>query len=221
MSNSTFNPYADALAMIRRHPGTGSAASMAKLVLSLYNHLCSYSFGECVGNLDSNNTALAIKLVSHYAAHGETTDLQRVGKIVADELYPRLWQMGLAMSDARSTMRAQWEAEEQAAEAGRIAGEEHKLMHREALECVPFSAAQRMLDQSDGFITAYYFYGGDWKTRAFDTSVILVAMGQNLPSLTNLCPEMSHALAVYVEGRMYYVPTDYDARESYLATKEG
>lgn len=57
------NPYREALLWTQQHPGTGSANSMAKLILSLWNEDCGYSFRECIGNLDGNLTRLAVRMV--------------------------------------------------------------------------------------------------------------------------------------------------------------
>jgi hypothetical protein len=46
------NPYREAEAWIERHPGTGFATSLAKLVLSLWNADCAFSFREYISNLD-------------------------------------------------------------------------------------------------------------------------------------------------------------------------
>ena len=40
-------PYQEAVELIDRHPGTGSSTGLAKLILSLWNEECAYSFREC------------------------------------------------------------------------------------------------------------------------------------------------------------------------------
>lgn len=100
-------PYKEALHWIKRHPGTGSATSLAKLILSLWNEDCSFSFRECVSNLDGNLSDLAIRLVTHFNDHGEDSELVATGHEVCD-LYPRLWAMSEAMMHARRTLREEW-----------------------------------------------------------------------------------------------------------------
>jgi hypothetical protein len=64
---SPITPYDEALQFIKQDPGTGGASSLAKLVLSLYNDMCGYSFAECVGNLDDRLTSVALRMVKDYA----------------------------------------------------------------------------------------------------------------------------------------------------------
>jgi hypothetical protein len=104
------SPYHEALAWIRKHPGTGSAASLAKLILSLWNWECCFSFRECIHNLDDERTALALRLVAHFAAEGEDPDLVAVGHEVCRE-YPRLWKLGQAADQAKQALRAAWDKE--------------------------------------------------------------------------------------------------------------
>ncbi len=55
------SPYQEALAWIDRHLGTGGTASLVKLVLSLWNAACGFSFRECIHNLAEDHTALALR----------------------------------------------------------------------------------------------------------------------------------------------------------------
>ena len=105
------NPYREAEAWIERHPGTGSATSLAKLVLSLWNAECAFSFRECISNLDEDRTALAVKMVSYFARHGEDNELCEVGKNIC-ETHSRLWDLGQAAEDAKCGLRAKWSAED-------------------------------------------------------------------------------------------------------------
>jgi len=104
------SPYQDALAWIRNHPGTGSAASLAKLVLSLWNAECGFSFRECIYNRDEAHTALALRMVTHFAAAGEDADLVAAGYEVCRD-YPRLWDLGQAGDQAKHALRAAWDKE--------------------------------------------------------------------------------------------------------------
>jgi hypothetical protein len=102
------NPYREALQWIQQHPGTGSSVSMAKLVLSLWNSDCGYSFRECIGNLNGDLTAVALRMVQHFAQYGEDSELVDVGHIIC-ERFPRLWDAGMAMTRARTELRREWE----------------------------------------------------------------------------------------------------------------
>lgn len=107
----TISPYQEAIHWIKRHPGTGSATSLAKLILSLWNEDCGFSFRECTSNLDVNLSDLAVRIASHFNDHGEDSELVAIGHEVCD-LYPRLWEMSQAMSQARQAVREQWHAAE-------------------------------------------------------------------------------------------------------------
>lgn len=100
-------PYQEAQQWISKHPGTGSAASLAKLILSLWNSDCGFSFRECVGNLDGNLTGLALRMVAHFAECGEDQELVSVGHQIVEK-YPRLWEMSHSMASARNTKREEW-----------------------------------------------------------------------------------------------------------------
>ena len=104
------SPYRDALTWIRKHPGTGSATSLAKLVLSLWNAECGFSFRECIHNVDEVRIALALRMVTHFAAAGEDADLVAAGHEVCRD-YPRLWDLGQAGDQAKHALRASWEKE--------------------------------------------------------------------------------------------------------------
>lgn len=104
-------PYQEALQWIEEHSGTGSAGSLARLLLSLWNDECSYSFRECISNLDDNLSALAVRTVVYFAEHGEDEDLVGVGHKVC-RLYPRAWDAGQAMQRARTDLQDQWQQED-------------------------------------------------------------------------------------------------------------
>ena len=110
---SGLTPYQVALSWIERNPGTAGATGLAKLVLSLWNSECSYSFRECIRSLDDDLTALSVRLVEHFAEHGEDEELVRVGYRV-HELYPRLWDAGQEMLDARARLEREWERADRA-----------------------------------------------------------------------------------------------------------
>lgn len=104
------SPYREALDWINRHPGTGSASSLAKLILSLWNRECAFSFRECISNLDGNLTGLAVQMAGYFAQHGEDRELVDVGHEVCWR-YPGLWDLGQAAEQAKHALRQQWAAQ--------------------------------------------------------------------------------------------------------------
>lgn len=110
------SPYREALEFIRQHQFSGSAATLAKLVLSLWNSDAAFSFRECVSNLDEARTAIALRCVAHFAKHGEDGELVEVGYAVHD-LFPRLWELGAEATEAKSKLRQKWEDEARRREA--------------------------------------------------------------------------------------------------------
>src|SRR5271166_5594439 len=98
MPNPAVTPYQEALSWIEKNWGSGGANSLAKLLLSLWNSECSYSYRECIDNLDDTMTHLAVRVIKHFSDHGEDEELVRVGYRV-HELYPRLWDVGQAMRE--------------------------------------------------------------------------------------------------------------------------
>jgi hypothetical protein len=214
---STISPYDEALQFIKHNPGTGGASSLAKLVLSLYNGICGYSFAECVSNLDERLTGVALRMVEDYARRGETDDLRTAGKIVADDLYPRLWEMGLAMSEARAATRAKWDAAERKAELDALDAAEAALFTDPAKQ-IPASKAKGLLVHDDP-LDAYYNVAGHWRSAKLSCDRVHEAIDLAGGSeLSDNCPESSRMLAVRIDNRAYYVCTDYDAREAYLDT---
>lgn len=106
-------PYAEALEWIEKHPGTGSAVSLSKLVLSFWNSdYYPFPFAACVSNLDGNLRALAISMASHYCKFGETAELQRIGRDIY-ELSPRLVELAGASFNAMSDVRGRWDREDE------------------------------------------------------------------------------------------------------------
>lgn len=74
--NLQCKPYADACRFVVRSDGAGTEA-IASILLSLYNgsdYVC--GLGSALGRLDTANRALALRVISEFAAHGETQDLR-------------------------------------------------------------------------------------------------------------------------------------------------
>lgn len=217
---SPITAYDEALQFIKQNPGTGGAGSLAKLVLSLYNDACGYSFAECVGNLDNRLTGIALRMVQDYAMRGETDDLRTAGKIIADDLYPRLWEMSLAMRDARAATRAKWEAEERQAELDALHASE-AVLFTDPTKLIPATKAKELLEQQDSQY-AYYNRAGEWHDAKLSRDVVHAAIDLvGGAELSGNCPDVGQALAVRIDQRIYYVCTDYDAREAYLDTTQG
>jgi len=101
------SPYAEAWRWVESHPGTGSANSLAKLLLSLWNQENAFSFRECAHNLDTQRMQLALRVVIHFADHGEDSELIDIGYKVY-EAYPRLWELGQAATHAKFQLQDKW-----------------------------------------------------------------------------------------------------------------
>lgn len=212
---STIGPYDEALLFIKRHPGTGGAGSLAKLILSLYNEMCGFSFAECMGYLDEQLTSLALRMVQDYAAHGETDDLRAAGKILADELYPRLWEMSVAMRDAREATRQKWRDEERKAELDELDAAEAALFTNPA-KLIRAATAKELLDRKDP-LSAYFNVAGDWRSTSLSRHKVHAAIdATGGAELSSNCQDCGTQLAVRIDQRVYYVLTDYDARYAYL-----
>ena len=121
MTERTLSPYQEAFQWIKRNPGTGSAQSLAKLLLSLWNDDFAFSYRECVDGLDEYRTAIAIRVVSHYARLGEDEELRHVGEDLYDS-YPRLVALAQALTQERKRLTDQWRSEDAAAEASEVQG---------------------------------------------------------------------------------------------------
>ena len=103
----------EVLELIDRHPGTGSSTGLAKLILSLWNGDCAFSFRECVSSFDPARSDLARRIITHFLAHGEDDDLCRAGDHIC-ETHGELWDLGQAAADAKAKLRQQWETERRA-----------------------------------------------------------------------------------------------------------
>ena len=108
-------PYGEAFAWIDEHPGTGSALGLSKLILSLWNDECCFSYRECVTSLDAVRSALALRVIVHFEAVGEDQELVDIGHAVCDR-YPRLWEQGQAACQARNALQDEWRREDIRAE---------------------------------------------------------------------------------------------------------
>lgn len=215
---SSISPYDEALRIIKQHPGTSGAAGLAKLVLSLYNANCGYAFRECVDSLDDRLTALSLRLVQHYAANGETEDLQAAGKIISDDLYPGLWEMGVAMTEAREATRRRWKQEEDAREAAKITEAEQAFISNAGRRTIPASVAEEMIESTNGELDSYYYSYGDWRRKTLTRDQVQASIREHGTGFVNWNPESSYMLGVILDGRLHYLYADYDVREQYLET---
>lgn len=213
---SSFSPYDEALLIIRQHPGTSGAGGLAKLLLSLYNDLCGFSFAECVSGLDDRLTGVALRMVQDYARRGETEDLRAAGKILVDDLYPGLWEMGIAMREAREAVRQRWKREEQDREAAEIAAAEKEFMARAELRAIPPGVADELLASEDSNTYAYYYQSFEWRDKELSLEKVRAAVREHGTGFMKCYPDSGYMLGVILDGRVYYVHSDYDARERYL-----
>jgi hypothetical protein len=56
---------------------------------------------------------LAGRIISHYLAYSEDAELIRAGDHICKS-HPRLWELGIAATDAKTKLRQQWESEARA-----------------------------------------------------------------------------------------------------------
>lgn len=215
---TTISIYDEALKIIKQHPGTGGAGSLAKLVLSLYNDMCGFSFAECVGNLDDRLTNLALRMVSDYAKHGETEDLRAAGKVLVEE-YPGLWEMSLAMRDARQATRERWERERKAEEEKQIHDTEKAFMEN-VHNGIPFEVAKKLLKSDHDTLTAYYFSMGDWRHKEIPVGEVLDAVQHIGTDFISVCPDAGGTVGVVIGNTLYHVLTDWEAREEYYESRK-
>jgi hypothetical protein len=160
-------------------------------------------------------------MVSEFASQGETEELRTVGKVLSDDLYPGLWEMGVAMREARAATREKWKREEEAQEAARIAAAEKAFFDMPDVAGVPESVAMGLLaDSEDGWLDAYYYSGG-WFDKRLSVEDVRKAIRLNGTTLCDTCIESPYMLAVYLNDRVYYVHADYDKRVSYIDSLRG
>lgn len=217
---SSVSPYDEALLIIRQHPGTSGAGGLTKLLLSLYNDLCGFSFAECVSSLDDRLTGVALRMVQDYAKHGETEDLRSAGKALVDD-HPGLWEMGLAMREAREAVRQRWKREEQDREAAEIRAAEQEFMSRTDLRSIPHAVADEMLASEDSTTYASYYQSFDWHDKALSLDKVREAVREHGTGFLSCNPNSGSMLGVIMDGRVYYVQADYDARDRYLESQKG
>jgi len=213
---NSVSPYDEALLIIRQHPGTSGAGGLAKLLLSLYNDICGFSFAECVTGLDDRLTSVALRMVQDYARRGETEDLRAAGKILVDDLYPGLWEMGQAMAAARQETRKRWEREELEREAAEINRVENEFVTKRELRSIPIAIAEEMIASDDSTTYAYHYSSFDWREKELPLEKVRAAIREHGTGFVNCNPNAGYMLGVLMDGRVYYVHADYDVRERYL-----
>jgi hypothetical protein len=101
------NPYLTALELVQKHVGTHGQAALAKCILSLYNHAHAFSIGEILAPLGAEYKEAVLAMVNDYSLNGETPELRIAGEYVRQN-FPRLIELSVAMSIARSDVREKW-----------------------------------------------------------------------------------------------------------------
>lgn len=102
------NVYLAALDLVKQHSGTSGQSALAKCILSLYNQNHAFSIGEILAQLDTRYTATVLAMVNEYSRHGETAELRKAGEHVYEN-FPGLIELSVAMSNARSEVRQEWD----------------------------------------------------------------------------------------------------------------
>lgn len=106
------NPYIAGLDLVQQNFGTSGQAALAKCILSLYNEAHAFSIGEILWPLDRKYTAVVLAMVNEYARNGETAELRQAGEYVYAN-FERLIELSNAMSDARCTVRQEWQRQQE------------------------------------------------------------------------------------------------------------
>lgn len=65
----------------------------------------------CRRNLDGVRGDIASQVIQRYIGEGETQELNNVCEQI-NEAYPRLWELGIAATRDKATLREQWELED-------------------------------------------------------------------------------------------------------------
>lgn len=103
------SPYGEAWSWVAQHPGTGSATSLAKLLLTLSHG--GFSLKECFHELDDTRLELALRVVNHFAVYERDAELLEIERrLEASE--PRLSAIARATAAAREALRERWHAED-------------------------------------------------------------------------------------------------------------
>jgi hypothetical protein len=103
------SPYGEAWSWIAQHPGTGSATSLAKLLLTLSHG--GFSLKECLHELDDARLEMALRVVNHFAVYERDPELLEIERrIEASE--PRLATVTQAAAAAREALRKRWRSED-------------------------------------------------------------------------------------------------------------
>ena len=66
-----------------------------------------FSFREYIHNPNADRTALALRMVTHFAARGEDAELATAGQLLCRD-YPRLWEIAEAGNAAKKNVRPHW-----------------------------------------------------------------------------------------------------------------
>lgn len=102
------NPYLAGLDLVKQNSGTSGQTALAKCILSLYNREHAFSIGEVLAPLDERYTNVVLSMIGEYSKHGETAELCEAGRWVYEN-FPGLIALSLAMSNARASVRQEWE----------------------------------------------------------------------------------------------------------------
>ena len=125
----------EALALIKRHPGTSGATALAKLTLSLWNRCHRFSMSEILQPLDENFTRIALAMCRDYAQYGETPDLLESGRWVYDN-YEGLVEISSVQHDAYCDLMRKRE-EEREREALKEEAEEERIRQERRARAKP------------------------------------------------------------------------------------
>lgn len=101
------NPYREAFAWIAQAPDSDGARGLAKLILSLSSARHPFSLADCLQSITGPQIRLAMRVANHYAERSDDDELQAVATEVC-RLFPRLVQLGQAMTEGRRQLTMEW-----------------------------------------------------------------------------------------------------------------
>lgn len=100
-------PFDEAIQAIKKQKQSSTSEGLAKLILTLYNPVHPFSFGECIRSFDNERVELAFRMIRHYVEHGEDQSLMAAGQHIC-ATWPTLIELSKAGSTAKADLLAKW-----------------------------------------------------------------------------------------------------------------
>jgi hypothetical protein len=113
-------------------------------------------------------------------------------------------------------VRQRWKREEQEREAAEISAHVQAFLSRPDLRSIPQAAADEMLASDNLTTYASYYQSFDWHDKELSLESVRSAVREHGTGFIKGNPNSGYMLGVIMDGQVYYVHADYDARERYL-----